>query len=409
MNLVVEQPTKIIKIQEIKHEAVTLEQIYTDHSLDFYNINSDNFEFTQKKSENEYLKNGSLRDIIDLKRKLQESSKTNETVKPSVLSFKFFIETLKNDIRVKNYVIDNCSITTYFISLNDAISFYQLYFSLAKMTFLREFNFGISIGEFNNESTNNIQEEEVEDINDKPKKETNHVFELKPFSTQNDMNKNGDKSIMTKEDFYMRIEFFNRMKGLYTKSELKKMNISNKENEEVSEDSKLNEEDFKFDLILLNAKELAVGSTTNIVMQSKIKEMTEDQICELIKSFGEDISAICSTKYGAYTIQSLILACPTQKSQSLICKYFGDAGKYLFCHEIGNYSIQRILIFNEAYVYKCITSDLLNIVENKLGMKVLKRCMGIFKDNKEKLKIELKSLKDKVEPAIFEEIETFLS
>ncbi|ELA42682.1 uncharacterized protein VICG_00434 [Vittaforma corneae ATCC 50505] len=411
MNLTVEQPSKIIELREIKLDESNTELYSSEISLNFYGMNSDMFEISKKKSLEGYVENEVLRDAIQMKIKSRTTQEECFGFRTYLLSSKFILESLKNDIRVGRFKVEDASVIVYFVTVNDAISFYHQYFSLVKMSFLRERLFETLIDNseeqystgHNNRMTRIQYCAKVEQVRHSVSSENSLIYDFKPFISQVE-NEKEDNSNMTEDEFYSRIEFFNRMKGLYSKSEIKKLNTTQKNEECTTE-----EYEGRLDLIFMNAKELAVGSITNVIMQTKIKEMTEDQICELIRCFGNDISVICATKYGAYTIQTLILACSTEKTQSLICKYFGENGKYLFCHEIGNYSIQRILLFNEKYILGLIRSYLKTIMENKLGIKVLKRCLGLLKDRNGMLKDEIMKIKSKENAKTCEEILNLLN
>lgn len=399
MNLTIEQPSRIIVLREIKLDENSAESYPSDVLLNFYNINSEAFDISKKKQFEGYVENELLRDAIQTRTKSKNIQEECPSIRPYLLNSRFMLESLRNDVRVAKFKIEEESIIVHFVTVNDAVSFYHQHFSLLKMSFLREIVFETltdSLDKQHNEAAT-IQ------YCTSPKQAVYPVHSLRPFVCQDESEKT-THSDMTEDEFYARIEFYNRMKGLYSKSEIKKLCIAQTNDESTAEEC----ED-RLRLIFMNAKELAVGSITNVIMQTKIKEMTEDQICELIRRFGDDISVICATKYGAYTIQTLILACSTEKAQSLICRCFGKNGKYLFCHEIGNYSIQRILLFNEEYVFELVKSHLKAIIENKLGAKVLKRCLSLLKDKNSILKNEILKIKSKDNAKMCEEILSLLN
>lgn len=355
MNLAVEKPSSVLELKEVDSERPRGKSGCT---IDFYGIDSDD----GSKRRDGCVEDAMLRDVMETKMRLaRESAQPHGT---SRLTVRFFMDALKNDMRVKMYRIEESSIIVHFVTVNDAISFHQQYYPLVEMRFLRELVFDTMI----NEEPCVVEKAPAKEVTSEESPEEISPYDLKPFQCSET-----EKTIgmnLTESEFYARIEFFRRMGGMYSKSEVSKLT---KEGEE---------EEGRLDYIIANAKVLAVGSVTNIILQAKIKEMTEAQLCDVIRSFGDDISAICATKYGAYTIQTLIMACSTEKTQALICKYFGQNGKYLFCHEIGNYSIQRILLFNEEYVLELIRSHLKCIIEHKLGAKVLKRCLKLLKGKK---------------------------
>lgn len=398
MNLAVQQPTRIIRLNGLKLKTKPLE--ISGNSINFYQLNSNNFELPDKFTAancgkfflNE-LSKGKIGVDGTAKTEFGETVKTEfdktvkiefgETAKPEMLDSRFFLESLRNDMRVKLFEVEDNIINVHFVTVNDAISFYKQHFYLVKMNFAEEVIFGIPD---DNEENNGQESSSLSD--------TNIIYSLKPFKITED---EPVQTYQTEKEFFLRIEFFNRMKGLYSKNEIKKLNLSEQSDGERDVDEGINH-------ILMNAKELAVGPVTNVVLQSKIKDMMEEQICSLIKAIGDDIAAICATKYGAYTIQTLILACSTKKSQLLICKYFGENGKYLFCHEIGNYSIQRILLFNEEYVFEIIKRDLKAIIENSLGIRVLKRCLGLLKNRRGELEEMIERVKTKKNTELCKEL-----
>lgn len=85
--------------------------------------------------------------------------------------------------------------------------------------------------------------------------------------------------------------------------------------------------------------------------------MNDDEICELIKCIGYDLAPISATKYGAYVIQSLILSSISKNSQNLISCYLEANGRFLITHEIGNYTIQKVLRFDEELIFDLFMKD----------------------------------------------------
>jgi len=61
--------------------------------------------------------------------------------------------------------------------------------------------------------------------------------------------------------------------------------------------------------------------------------------------------------------------------------YFEKYGEYLISHDIGNYAIQKVLRFDEELVFDLCMKNMKEIVEDDLGIKVLKKCL-IFFENK---------------------------
>lgn len=376
MNKAVDLPSKVIKIAiGNKEEEKKEDTIPTGVTVDFYNLDSDAFQVNKAK----VLETSPLKEILELKKTSLHDEGIIKTT--STLCKPFILESIRYDTRVKTYQDLEEEITVHFGTLEDAISFYQQYIKLVKMTFVQQYDMDFLSGAFDLSYENTIkiklppceQEESSSESIDK------EFLHLKPFSEYYDSYEAG---ILSKEEFFSKVEYFNRMKGLYSKNEIKK----------IQSEIELKDVSHSDSFVFLNAKELAVGAASNVFFQSIVKDMNDEQVCELIKCLGYDIAAISATKYGAYSIQSLILACTTSRSHALINKYFGEYGKYLFCHEIGNYSIQRILLFDEEYVLEIIKNELKNIIEDVLGFKVLKRCLELIRNSKEKLEKEIEKI-----------------
>lgn len=166
--------------------------------------------------------------------------------------------------------------------------------------------------------------------------------------------------------FLERVKYFNKMKNNFSKNDLKKMSSSYEEG--------------RLSFLFLNSKEVSCGCLSNILMQNAIKAFDESQLCEIIKNLGTDIAPISATKYGAYTVQTIILCATSKPSQQLLSKYFEQHGEFLITHEIGNYTIQKILRFDEDLVYNLCMQGLVEIMNNPLGVKVFRRCLEFFKE-----------------------------
>lgn len=382
MNVEIEQPSRVI---ELSLPAFRGNEDGGDCSINFYGMDAEVFRIGAKKPLGGYIRDETLKDGIGIKvRDKPESC----VCKHPVLDVKFYKEALKNDIRVRLFKMVENSIVVNFMSIEDAISFRMQYSHVVKMRFIRELVFDLSAKipetvefiEKNSSTGRNISTDDILRCGcagPSKQKTIDGMHNNKPFLQPAGADKKAVQT-MTESDFYSRVEFFSKMKGVHSKSDIQ--NICVKPVDDRKE---------KLDELLSNAKALAVGSVTNVAMQSIIKEMTEDELCQLIKSIGDDISAICATKYGAYTIQTLIIACTTEKTQYLLCKYFGKNGKHLFSHEIGNYSIQRILLFNEDYVFDLIKENLKSIISNKLGIKVVKRCVKQLRNKRAEIEATL--------------------
>lgn len=397
MNKGVERPSRIIEVKTIKLQQV--QQQKAAPSLDFYQLDNENFARPTKKYSavsgvfDQILKDkdeagNETQNINDLERK--------DMITTSPIISEFLISAIKNDIRVRNYEYhENFKITVCFCTVEDAISFYKQYFKIAIMAFKPVNDLNIisspfiydTVTQSNNDHLENhcTSNQTIDSISmcDSPKM----VEENKPFVKIS-------IEIKTQEDFDARVNYFSKMKNIYSKNEIKKISTFL--------------ENGHLDYILINIKELCVGSASNLIIQSLFKDLSTHNLCRIITAIGDDISAICSTKYGAYSIQSLIMACYTKETQELIVKCFGDQGKFLLCHEIGNYTIQRILLFDENYVYELFKNNLKSTIKHELGKKVFKRCLELLRNKSSEIKNDLRNLKTIVSYELKNEIDELI-
>lgn len=259
----------------------------------------------------------------------------------------FYIVALKNDLRVRNYWQRRNEIFVRFWTAGEAISYYKQHIELLEMEFTE-------IWEFQSER------QEAEGYA-KIVKECSRV-------EQNNL----------KKEFDMKVGLFEGLKGFFTKNEIKRM-------EEMS-----GEGDFEF--IYDKGKEVACGCASNVIMQQAVRKMTDEQLCKLLTCLGQDIVPLAATKHGAYSVQAVLENAHSQLSQCLISSNFKKYGKFLMCHEIGNYSIQKLLFFNRSLVFELCLANLREIVSSPLGIKVLKRCVSFFHDWHGRIARELKSV-----------------
>jgi len=368
MNMDIEKPSSILRLHVAATEGHKKD---LGRTVDFYSTDTE-MPRVSEKPQGWYIGNELLKDAIKIKMNQKQARWSHDSPDTNILGAKFYTEALKNDIRVKVFVVEDDSvIVVHFNTIEDAISFRMQYAEVVRMQFLKDIIFDLPDQRF----SGNPECELRYSIKKEQECIPGDMHDLKPFSSKHESEKS---ACLTESEFYSRIEFFSKMKSLYSKTE--SHNICSK-----LEGSSKN----RLEYLIAHSKVLAVGSTTNTIMQGLIKEMSEDELCELIGSIGDDIAAISATKYGAYSIQVLILACSTERTQMLLCKCFGENGKYLFSHEIGNYSIQRILLFNEEYVVGLIKMNLRSIIESKLGIKVLRRCMKLLKSRRGEIEVEM--------------------
>lgn len=366
------------------------------------------------------------------------------------LNMDFIILSLKNDLRVKSFKYSDEKFKISFWNVEDSISFYKQYFKIVEMDFSvgnDDYQFMVDDHEktnnfdsiFNNiDNCTKISQSEAVEM----KKETQIVFldnsesnkrikthhplrdqlnskdsdeeiilksnssfipntiynkteinlenkkskkeEKRYFSTQSMMNNNLiSKNIVKscgkskKDEFNSRVEYFHKMRNFYSKNDVKKMESSLRSR--------------NFDFLYINSKEIACGCFSNIVMQEALKIMKEDEKRTLIKNLGHDISAIASTKYGAYSVQSIIMFSESKETQRLLSSYFERYGEYLFAHAIGNYAIQKVLRFDEELVFDLFMKNIKEILEDDLGIRVFKKSLFLFENKRE---IIIKALND---------------
>jgi len=397
MNVEVQKPTSIIIIDitrvKEKQRAQASNHIPNMKKmkgmLDFYSLTSCEYSNGSDGEVDENIRNDGgkkrskigvknnllIKQIVDKRKDMQRDSEDFQTLL-SLDNVKFIEMSLKNDIRVKSYKMLHSSIQIVFWTVEDSISFYKQYISLVRMKFVENYNLGFDFS-IPSETTNSLSLERSScDLETPPKEELQDVFKLKPFF-DSPCEKTDDYEIK-KQEFQNRVDYFNKLKLVFSKSDYKKMEMAIEKNNR--------------DFIFANCKEMAVGSTSNIIVQKVIKLMTDSEICELIKCFGYDIAAISATKYGAYAIQTLISGATTKASQNLISFYFEGNGRFLITHEIGNYSIQKIIRFDEELIFDIFMRDLSIILNDNLGYKVFRRCYFFFMDKKEVIKEKVKSI-----------------
>lgn len=373
MNSCIQRPTKIISMY-IGGEGQSKETKCTRKReimpVDFYIMNSvpeDSASLTREK-----MSTTAMSELLDLAR----IRASNERAIPKRILSKdcidFIILSLKNDVRVKHFRSIDSTIKICLWTVEDAIALYRQYFKLVEMSFVEDFDLGWT-GLWSLGTTSRPQQTEATLLGDVCRESKSSVLKIKPFSSSSRSCAQHFTGLYKsqKDEFDGRVEYFSRMKPLFTKGDFKKMEAAL--------------ESGCFDFVFKNCKELAVGSVSNVIVQKAIRHMSDDQICLLIKSFGYDIAPISATKYGAYTVQTLISAAVGKASQNLISCYFEGWGRFLIPHEIGNYSIQKILRFDMEIIYDFFMRDLERIIDSHLGLKVFKRCIPFFMSKKNML------------------------
>ncbi|UYI27206.1 hypothetical protein J0A71_05g10630 [Encephalitozoon cuniculi] len=308
-----------------------------------------------------------------------------------------FIETaLKHDVRVKDIRHGEDLIFIYFFTVEDSISFYRQFLPYVELHFSETSDFeqalllsssewaSIALLNMNPADSSRGRETCASSSNEKAYLEADsssegrtHTSDLHRCTREGCMPcfqyEEPDSGVWNKElpqeaVFEKKIEHFLHLRNFFSKSEVKTMAQSL--------------EMGNIEFIFKNTKELAVGSQSNKVMQEAIGMLSEVSIARVIQNLEYDIAPIAANKHGAYTIQMLISVSKTPLTQRLLSKYFKRFGKFLITHEIGNYTIQKILRFDPDLIFEFFVSKIEDVVRSELGIKVLKRCLEFFPDKK---------------------------
>ncbi|ADM11806.1 uncharacterized protein Eint_070420 [Encephalitozoon intestinalis ATCC 50506] len=315
--------------------------------------------------------------------------------KGMILERSFIESMLENDIRVKDIKYGEDLVFIYFFTVEDSISFYKQFLPYAEVHFSEAYDFEQALSLSSEEwasiallnmccDSSKIKENSVQPPDEKIHLETSNALEngfqadersesIKDEETSlfrcTGFGSSGwDCELSQEEIFTRKIEHFTHLRNFFSKSEVKAM----------SQSLEMGNVDFVFK----NTKELAVGNQSNKVMQEAIGLLPETGIARIIQNLGHDIAPIAANKHGAYTIQMLISMSKTSLTQNLLSKYFRRFGEFLITHEIGNYTIQKILRFDANLVFELFISRIGDVVKNELGIKVLKRCIEFFPDKK---------------------------
>jgi hypothetical protein len=185
---------------------------------------------------------------------------------------------------------------------------------------------------------------------------TKEIHEIKIHTEEQVVEK-----VYSRQRFENMVAKFNQLKSSFSKADLKAMLTDL--------------EDRKTDFVFSNTKELAVGSKSNKIMQDAIKLMSGDEINMIYEKLEYDIVPISATKHGAYTIQTLLNYSTNNSHKKIISKYFAKEGEFLLSHEIGNYTFQKIISFDNKLACNFFLSNFQDVVKSELGLKVFKRCL----------------------------------
>ncbi|OQS53960.1 hypothetical protein EHP00_1743 [Ecytonucleospora hepatopenaei] len=297
----------------------------------------------------------------------------NKDERHKLLSDSFFENIFKNDIRIKIVIDKNGKKILCFINLKDAIDFYKQFYNILEMYFIHEENPEYFLCGFESK----LDHITLPFCKTYEKNNKNQKIIINTHKNKNTNNeKNNDKcKEYTKEEFVQKIDYYNKLKHFYSKSDAQKIKILLK--------------DLKTDVLKENTKDLCVGIYTNVILQEFLSESDNKLIEEFLRSLENDISIIACTKYGAYVIQKLISLNLSVENKRLLCRYFTKNAVHVICDDIGNYSIQKLLKFDFSELKEIFIKNLKVICGDKIGSKVLNKNIEYFTDSKKLIEKEL--------------------
>lgn len=335
-----------------------------DKSIDFYTLLSQDQDFSYDKETDLGIKN-----LLEYKTKEHlVPSASSSQIKVNRSNTNFLYSVLNNDIRVRDFTGYPDIILINFCVIEDAISFYMQYFEVYQMKFVHALDLNFEDDEIYEHSIDTKENNliHIPTTTIFGSEEESLLSDKKPFSRSET-----DDYYSNKENFDSRVEYFNKMKSVFTKSDYKKIEDMLSQN--------------KYEYFLNNCKELSVGANTNVLMQNFVKAIDEDLLFELIKCYGDDIAPISATKYGAYVVQILLSTIKNKDQQTYLAYNFKKEGKYLVCHEIGNYTIQKIIRFDEELIFGFFIDNFEILINDAFGFKIFKRCFSYFKDKMDRI------------------------
>lgn len=298
------------------------------------------------------------------------------------IKLNFLIENLRYDRRIKNMKKENGQICLYFWTVADSISFYKQHILEFEMKFGAQ--------------KHDVDKNEVwrgftmcSDI-------SLSFLKLKLICSDTKNQKFNKKDVIeekveikVKFDLIQRTDYFCKMSKFYSVNDLKYLQLT------VFEQT--------HELILNYTRELAVGIASNVIFQDIINKMNQKDLENIVDNLEYDLAPMCSTKYGAYSIQSLLMLLTESTAIEKVKKYFDPFIINLCKHPIGNYTVQKILKLDSNFIFNHIKDNFLTIMTDELGYKVFKSCLDDFTDkydiirnllNKNIMNIELKRVNE---------------
>lgn len=196
---------------------------------------------------------------------------------------------------------------------------------------------------------------------------------IQNFSAHDDRKNSGLQfigSTIPAHHFEERVRYFSSLYNNYTLTDIKKFRCMSRRDQQA--------------IFISECKKIAVGVHTNITAQEMIRGMRTDQITRLIRVLGEDMAYICSTKYGAYSVQALLNAKKlTKESKQNIIASLERNALNLFLHPIGNYTVQKTIDYDPEFLKNFIVQNMSTILSDHLGVKVYKKCIARLNMSKE--------------------------
>lgn len=299
----------------------------------------------------------------------------NNKEKDLKLSPAFFNELFDNDLRIKNVHELKDEKVLEFFEITGAIKFYNQFTRVLDLYFINEY---LILHKFNEQSQklNALCYSKCSENINFSKTERKVVEKF----TSTKIDKRNEPNLICKTytatEMKEQIESYNKLKHFYSKTDSAKV--------------KTLLDAGKTDILNKNIKELCVGLYTNVVVQEKIEKMSSDEITHYLKILGSDISVIACTKYGAYVIQKLIAVVNSETNKRLLCALFMYNAHHLITHDIGNYSIQKILRYNNNEMNNVFIENIHTILTDKIGARVFCKNIDFFREHKQTILNALK-------------------
>lgn len=124
---------------------------------------------------------------------------------------------------------------------------------------------------------------------------------------------------------------------------------------------------------------LASGKYSNITLQSKLCNLTQQELLETLQGISpHSFFFLSKHKYGTYVIQIIIKIAECGKVIQEIKKLMLPHASALLQDSIGNYVVQKMLSYDTRFVLNCFLSDFEVILRNKIGCRAFKNCTKNF-------------------------------